>query len=176
MRKLRQSPIKYAIFRTKWGWCGIAGTKEGLLRAELPCQSRLQVKSRLLAGLKDPQYSKGYFLSVQSKIKDYFAGKKVDFKSVPVLMDRFRPFSKDVLRACRKIEFGDTKSYAELAGKVKKQSAARAVGNAVARNPVPLIIPCHRVICSDRRIGKFSAAGGQQTKRKLLALESSANS
>ena len=174
MLMLSQRPIKYAIFKTKWGWFGLAGTSAGLLRTELLAQSLLKVKVRLLTDLTDPQYSKDFFLPIQKKIKDYFAGRKVDFSSVPVMIGSFRPFSKGVLSACRKIEFGQTISYAALADKVKKPLAARAVGNAIAKNPLPLIIPCHRVIKSNGRIGKFSAAGRQKTKRKLLEFEASA--
>jgi methylated-DNA-[protein]-cysteine S-methyltransferase len=81
-------------------------------------------------------------------------------------------FQRRVLRQCRRIPYGQTLSYAELAAKAGFSRAARAVGNCMAGNRIPLIIPCHRVVCADGRLGSYSAPGGTSMKRRLLALES----
>ena len=87
------------------------------------------------------------------------------------MLDGLSPFYKSVLTACKFVRFGQTINYGELAKKAGRPSSARAVGNALARNPLPLIIPCHRVIRSDGSLGGFSALGGLSLKRKLLAHE-----
>ena len=80
-------------------------------------------------------------------------------------------FAKSVLTACRAIKFGQTISYLGLAEKAGHPTAARAVGNVMAKNPLPLIVPCHRVLNADGRAGGFSATGGISLKKKMLELE-----
>ena len=79
------------------------------------------------------------------------------------------------MTACRDIRFGQTVSYGRLAEMAGKPGAARAVGRALAKNPLPLIIPCHRVICANGKIGGFSAPGGVTLKKRLLQLEQEAS-
>ncbi len=86
-------------------------------------------------------------------------------------MQRITEFTNQVLTACRDIRFGQTISYGRLAQKIDRPAAARATGCALAKNPLPLIIPCHRVVRSDGKIGGFSAIGGTNLKAKLLELE-----
>jgi len=88
-----------------------------------------------------------------------------------VSLDGAGPFVQEVLHACRKIAFGQTMTYAGLAKQVGSPNAARAVGSALASNPIPLIIPCHRVLRTDGGLGGFSAPGGTDTKRKMLRHE-----
>jgi methylated-DNA-[protein]-cysteine S-methyltransferase len=96
----------------------------------------------------------------------------VDFGfDVSVSLDGFSDFQKAVLATCRSVRFGQTTTYVELAKKLSRPAAARAVGNALAKNPLPLIIPCHRVIRSDGKIGGFSAPGGTHTKSELIKFE-----
>jgi methylated-DNA-[protein]-cysteine S-methyltransferase len=80
-------------------------------------------------------------------------------------------FQKDVLKACRRIPPGRTLTYGQLAEKLGHPRAARAVGNALARNPVPLVVPCHRVVAGGGKFGGFSAEAGVPLKKRLLALE-----
>ena len=87
-------------------------------------------------------------------------------------MNCFSRFQRRVLNQCRRVPCGATISYARLAAKAGYPGAARAVGNCMAGNPIPLIVPCHRVVCSDGRLGAYSAPGGTAMKRRLLALES----
>jgi methylated-DNA-[protein]-cysteine S-methyltransferase len=115
---------------------------------------------------------KDLFKTLQQQITAYFEGFYVSFGSdVHVALDRLSPFARSVLTACRTVEFGRVVTYSELAKKLERPGAARAVGNALAKNPLPLIIPCHRVVRSDGKIGGFSAPGGIDLKAKLLEHE-----
>ena len=108
------------------------------------------------------------FRAITAKLRRFASGKRVAF-DVPLDLSLGTPFQQKVWRAIAKIPWGETRSYAELARAVGKPSAYRAVANACGANPVPLIIPCHRVIASDGSIGGFS--GGIALKRELLGLE-----
>ena len=166
--------MKYTIFSTDWGYFGLAADKKGLIRTILPCPDRKTVEKCLLAGLDNPQFNKDLLKPLQKQIIAYFAGKRTlrPLSSVPLVLDNLPPFARKVLAACKKIPLGKTVSYSQLADMISKPRASRAVGSALARNPIPLIIPCHRVIHSDGSLGNFSAFGGTSTKMKLLALES----
>jgi methylated-DNA-[protein]-cysteine S-methyltransferase len=164
--------IRYTIFRTKWGYFGLAGDEEGILRSCLPMAGRDSVKYRLLKGLGGGEFERGLFRDLQGEISLYFEGGCVNFnKDIAVALEGFGPFARRVLRACRDVRYAETMSYGRLAKKAGKAGAARAVGNVLARNPVPLITACHRVICADGSLGGFSAAGGLKLKKRLLALE-----
>jgi methylated-DNA-[protein]-cysteine S-methyltransferase len=90
---------------------------------------------------------------------------------VPVRLTGLTPFQQSVLHECGRIPPGKTLTYGELADRAGRPGAARAVGNALARNPVPLVIPCHRVVASGGVLGGFSAEAGVGLKKQLLALE-----
>lgn len=164
--------LKYVIFSTEWGYFGLAGTKKGLLRSHLPSPKPEIVESRLLAGFDGACYDEFYFHSLAEQIIAYFQGHNVNFpRRIPLLLSELNPFCQAVLNACRDIPFGRVLTYAELAKKIRRPKAARAIGNALALNPLPLIIPCHRVIRSDGKAGGFTAYGGPQLKQRLLKLE-----
>jgi len=169
--KKMQKAIKYAIFKTKWGYFGLAGTEYALCRTQLPGPKREKIKSLLLRNMPDAQFDRGFFRPLQEQIKSFFRGVYVDFRDVPTELEGFSFFLRSVLTACRNVEFGRTISYSGLAKKINRPHAARAVGNALAQNPLPLIIPCHRIIRGDGKIGGFSAAGGADLKAKLLLHE-----
>ena len=164
--------VKYAVFATEWGYFGLAGTDSRLLRTHLPGPEPQTLKSRLLKGLGPAEYKKTYLMSVQEMITGYFAGSYVNFdKGICIGLDGLSLFSRRILTACRNVKYGKTISYGQLAKKAGRPTAIRAVGAALAGNPLPLIIPCHRVIYSDGSIGGFSAAGGKRMKEKLLRHE-----
>jgi methylated-DNA-[protein]-cysteine S-methyltransferase len=105
------------------------------------------------------------------RIQAYAAGQRDDFSDVPVALDGYTEFQQRVLRQCRRIACGRTVSYAELAARAGAPGAARAVGGVMARNRIPLVIPCHRVVASGGSLGGFSAPHGIRMKRRLLELE-----
>jgi methylated-DNA-[protein]-cysteine S-methyltransferase len=165
-----QKTFKYVIFNTKWGSFGLAGTEDALYHSILPGQNYEHTEFLLLNHLPDSKLDKGYFKSLQERIAAYFENACTDFP-VNVNLDQFGRFGISVLNACRGITFGKIETYATLADKIGRSAAARAVGNVLAKNPLPLIIPCHRVIRSDGKMGGFSAAGGIDLKKKLLLHE-----
>jgi methylated-DNA-[protein]-cysteine S-methyltransferase len=167
--------IKYVIFKTKWGYFGLAGTDSTICRSQLPGQEYKKIESRLVKNLTNIQFDKTFFKILQEQITAYFEGVCVNFSpDIPIALDGFHGFSRKVLTACRKIKFGRTISYSGLAKKAGQPAASRAVGNALAKNPLPLIIPCHRVLRADGKMGGFSAPGGISVKKRMLALEQKA--
>jgi methylated-DNA-[protein]-cysteine S-methyltransferase len=101
----------------------------------------------------------------------YAAGEPVDFADVPVALDHLTPFARRVVKHCRAIRRGQTRSYGDVAAAAGRPGAARAVGQVMAANRTPLVVPCHRVVAADGRLGGFSAPTGLAMKRRLLALE-----
>jgi methylated-DNA-[protein]-cysteine S-methyltransferase len=170
-----QKMIKYSIFETKWGYFGLAGTESALCRTQLPGTESQKIESRLLKNCRYAQFDETYFKTLQKQIAAYFEGYCVNFSPyIPVDLDGFGVFSQKVLITCRSIKFGQRITYAGLAKKAGRPAASRAVGNALAKNPLPLIIPCHRVLRTDGKMGGFSAPGGISFKKRMLALEQKA--
>ena len=172
MFKKMQKTIKYVIFKTKWDHFGLAGTKFALFRTHLPGPELKKIESRLLKNLPDAQFDNNYFKTLQKQIAAYFEGSCVNFgPDIPVILDDFSGFSRTVLTICRSIEFGQRITYSGLAKKAGNPAASRAVGSVLAKNPLPLIIPCHRVLRTDGKMGGFSAPGGISFKKRMLTLE-----
>ncbi len=170
-----QKVIKYVVFKTKWGHFGLAGTEYALFRTLLPGPKPDKIKSILLKNFHHPQPDKTFFKTLQEQITAYFEGACVNFsRDIPLVLDGFSSFGKSVLITCREIEMGQTITYGKLAKKAGRSNASRAVGSTLAKNPLPLLIPCHRVIRSDGKLGGFSAPGGITLKKKMLELEGKA--
>ena len=167
-----QKVIKYVIFKTKWGYFGLAGTESALCRTHLPGPESKKIESRLLKNCREAQFDRTYFKTLQKQIASYFEGSCVNFSpNIPIVLDGSSGFSREVLTACRSIKFGWTITYSGLAKKAGRPTSSRVVGNALAKNPLPLIIPCHRVLRTDGKMGGFSAPGGISFKKRMLALE-----
>lgn len=167
-----QKVIKYVIFKTRWGYFGLAGTEYALCRTQLPGPKPEKIKSLLLKNFHHPQLDKTFFRTLQEQITAYFEGADIDFsREVPIVLDGFSSFGISVLTTCRAIKFGQTITYGQLAKKSGRPNASRAVGSTLAKNPLPLIIPCHRVIRCDGKVGGFSAPGGIILKKRMLELE-----
>ncbi len=146
-------------FTTPWGRFAIQWSDRGITRVELPPAA---------AGEEDtppPEIRR----AAQS-IQEHLAGRTVRF-DLPVDLGSVSSFEKRVFEALRKTSPGETLSYADLAVRAGRPGAARAVGNALKKNPVPVLVPCHRVLAAGGKIGGFSAPGGTDTKRRLLSLE-----
>ena len=111
---------------------------------------------------------------VQGVIDDMLAslrGEADDLADIPLDLDGFPPFRRRVYEVVRRIPAGETMSYGEVAAAAGSPGAARAVGQAMARNPFPIIIPCHRVLAAGGKTGGFTASGGTDTKLRMLAIE-----
>ncbi len=109
--------------------------------------------------------------SIVRRLREYAQGRRVDFSDVRIDVGPRTDFQRAVLRTTRALKYGETASYGEIARRAGAPHAARAVGSVMAHNPLPLIIPCHRVIASGRAIGGFSALEGVEMKKRLLRLE-----
>jgi O-6-methylguanine DNA methyltransferase len=167
-----QKVTKYTIFQTKWGYFGLAGTEYGLCRTQLPGSKPEKIKTLLLKNLHAAQFDKTFCKILQEQITAYFEGACVNFsRDLPLILDGFCSFGTSILTTCREIEIGQTITYGQLAKKAGRPNASRAVGSTLAKNPLPLIIPCHRIIRSDGKLGGFSAPGGITLKKKMLELE-----
>jgi methylated-DNA-[protein]-cysteine S-methyltransferase len=163
---------KYVVFETKWGYFGLAGTEAGLCGTYLPGSKPAVLKSRLLKDFPEARVEPTFCQALQEQIVAYFAGVRVDFgPNVPLALDCVGDFARCVLAACRNVQFGQVITYRELSGRLGRPAASRAVGGALARNPLPLIIPCHRIIRTDGKLGGFSAPGGIKLKQRMLDLE-----
>jgi methylated-DNA-[protein]-cysteine S-methyltransferase len=128
-----------------------------------------------VAGRFDETTLNGQIKRLVRRLQAYAAGKPDDFRDVRIDPGPLGEFQRRVLNQCRRVPYGATISYAQLAAKAGSPRAARAAGNCMAGNLIPLIIPCHRVVCSDGRVGAYSALGGSAMKRRLLAMESRAS-
>jgi O-6-methylguanine DNA methyltransferase len=161
----------YVIFKTRRGYFGLCSTEKGLYRTCLPTQSRQKTEKILTQGLKNPIFQKSLMPTLENKITDYYKGTYVDFSSIEIDLAGYTPFSQKILRACMKVRYGQTKTYKQLAESAGYPNSARAVGGVMARNRLPLIIPCHRILGSDGLLHGFSAPGGPKTKQEMINLE-----
>jgi len=158
----------YAVFRTAAGWAGLLGSEAGLRRATLPQLAEAEVKELLGIADSPAVFSLQPFKSLVERLQAYYEGYRVDFDD-KLDLSGSTGFQRSVWRATRSIPYGETRSYGWIAGQIGQPQAARAVGQALHRNPLPIIIPCHRVIASDGSLGGFG--GDEGMKNNLLQLE-----
>jgi len=166
---LRCESRRFSIFPTAWGPFGLVMSPAGRVIATFLPQVETALRQRIrrtfpeAAEVSPPA-------ALRHQIESYFRGRAPRF-GVELDLDGLPDFRRRVLEACRRIPFGRTCSYADLARTVGSPGATRAVGSAMANNPIPLIIPCHRVLRSDGTIGGFSSPRGTSQKLKMLLLE-----
>jgi len=169
---------QYTLFKTQWGWFGLLGNKQGLIRTYLPVAHKEAIQSQILSDFPNAKQrvarsSSPWPWEIQKAIESYYKGHPVDFREITVHLDGFTGFQQKALTTLRSVTYGKTISYGDLAKLSGSPKAARAIGSVMAQNPLPLIIPCHRVIKSDGTPGQFSAGGGINTKTRMLELEKS---
>ncbi len=163
----------FALFDTPIGRCGIAWGKRGLLALQLPEAADAATRARLAARFPEAEEAtlpRAVRRSVVA-IVDLLSGKGGDLTEVPLDMTGVPPFHQKVYEVARKIPPGATLSYGEVASRVGSPGAARAVGQALGRNPFAIVVPCHRVLAAGGKAGGFSANGGITTKKRLLRME-----
>jgi methylated-DNA-[protein]-cysteine S-methyltransferase len=163
-----------AVFDTALGPCGVAWGPKGLLGAQLPEPSREQALARLkrrFPGAVEAAPPPVVETAIRG-IEALLAGAKADLAATPLDLDRVPPFHRAVYEVALTIPPGETLTYGEIAERLGDKGAARAVGEALGKNPWPIAVPCHRVLAAGGRIGGFTAPGGIDTKRRLLAIES----
>lgn len=170
--------IGRTIFATALGFVGLGFGPSGLRRLVLPEKNREAVARRLIGSRRPhvtiPEEAAGapaFVPGLVRAVRAYMHGRVVDFRDVPVDLQGIEPFRREIYEAARLLKFGETTSYGELARLAGHPGLARETGAALAANPVPLVIPCHRVLAAGGRIGGFSAPGGSATKERMLAME-----
>ena len=154
------------------GWIGISGSTKGLLSITLPQPSVHEVHLLLGDSVSRAIWSPQLFDDLMERLKAYFSGHRITFPD-KLDLSRATHFQREVWEKTRLIPYGETRSYAWVAEQIKKPRAVRAVGQALGKNPLPIIVPCHRVVASDGKLGGFG--GGVEMKRCLLSLEASAS-
>jgi len=171
---MTQSPLHFAVFETEAGFCAIGWTESGIARFTLP-DSSADAAGRNLARkfpTARPSTPPAHVAAAISAARRYFAGEAVDFTELALDLDDQDEFFRRIYAALRTVGYGKTTTYGSLAKELGAgPEAARDVGQAMAKNPIPLIIPCHRVLAAGNKVGGFSAPGGSNSKLKMLALE-----
>ncbi|MCW2950915.1 MAG: methylated-DNA--protein-cysteine methyltransferase [Conexibacter sp.] len=164
----------FTLFDTAIGRCGVAWGPDGLLAVQLPEASEPATRARLAQGVPDAREVAPPPADVQAAIDAIAAlvgGEARDLAAIALDLADIRPFHRRVYELTRAIAPGATRSYGELATDLGEPGAAQAVAQALGRNPLPLVVPCHRVLAAGGAVGGFSGAGGTATKRRLLAIE-----
>ncbi len=165
--------LSYALFTTAIGRCGIAWGARGVVSVQLPEARDCDTCARMLRGCPEATEAPPP-AEVQRAVDAIVAllhGQPSDLSVVALDMERVPPFHRRVYEAARGIPPGATCSYGEIAAWIDAPGAARAVGQALGRNPFAIVVPCHRVLAAGGKAGGFSAAGGVATKLRLLAIE-----
>jgi methylated-DNA-[protein]-cysteine S-methyltransferase len=164
--------LKYTVSNIGVGWVGVLASNSGLLRITLPQESARGVEWLLGDRLRKAVRADNFFADLIERLKGYFAGQRVAFNDELDLYSA-TAFQREVWQLTRIIPYGETRSYGWIAERLGRAGVGRAVGQALARNPLPIIVPCHRVVAKDGGLGGYS--GGVAKKRYLLQLESAAN-
>ncbi|MBV9243352.1 MAG: methylated-DNA--[protein]-cysteine S-methyltransferase [Methylobacteriaceae bacterium] len=169
-----QAAQHYLIFETAGGFCGIAWNDVGITRFQLPTR-RAEATERMLLrrlpgaerGAPTPEVAEAV-----AAVQRYFEGEATDFSDFKLDLGEQDAFFERLYAAARRVGWGRTTTYGALAKELGAgPQAAKDVGQAMAKNPVALIIPCHRVLAAGGKVGGFSAPGGAAAKVRMLELE-----
>ena len=153
------------------GWIGAAGWQDSVVAVSIGHATAEAAEARLAKVIDLPLTTSNWNPTLRRRLHDYTDGAPVDFLEFDVELGDLTPFSRAVIESCRHISYGETLSYGGLASRAGAPGAARAVGNVMRNNRCPLVIPCHRVVHNDGRVGNFSAPQGVRLKERLLAME-----
>jgi methylated-DNA-[protein]-cysteine S-methyltransferase len=168
----------YTTFSTAVGSCGIAWNDDGVVGVQLPEANEPATRRRLLRRHPDAQPASSIPARVQvviDSIVALLAGERRDLSAVALDMSDVPEFNQRVYDVARRIPPGSTSTYGAIATELGDRLLARDVGEALGHNPFPIVVPCHRVVAADGRLGGFSANGGVATKRKLLVIDGAAS-
>lgn len=163
-------PASWCCFPTKLGWMALAATGDGVARVLMGYETREGLLDAITSRGADPVFAE-LRSEWRSLVERYASGERVDLTRIPLAHRWSTPFQQRVVLATRQIPIGATCTYQALASAAGSPGAARAVGQVMATNPVPLLMPCHRVLAAGGRLGGFSAPTGLEFKCRLLALE-----
>ena len=167
--------MRYALIETALGTFGLAWTDAGVARVALPGRDRARTEIWISRDPAEPGFPDGPYASLPERIQRYADGERIDFSDVRLDLDGVPEFNRQAYAELLKIGYGETTTYGAIARTLGDVTLSRAVGTAMGQNPIPLIIPCHRVMgANDKPVG-FSSPGGVTTKMRMLALEHAAS-
>lgn len=158
------------VFKSPWGWMGISESAKGIRSIVLPQRSKRAVECEIREQSNEPllQEQSPSLEAARRQLLDYLTGRRKSF-DLPLDLTGGTTFQRQVWRTLQRVPYSKLRSYRWIAARVGGPQYARAVGNAVGANPLPIVIPCHRIVAHDASLGGFS--GGLPMKRKLLGLE-----
>ena len=163
--------LRYDVFESTWGWVAVCGSSKGIRYATLPASGPHHAAGDLEDAMRRPlpALQPGAFEAYERQLAEYFGGRRASC-DVELDLEGASPFFRRAWEACRSIPPGETRSYEWLAAAAGNVRAARGAGQAMARNRVPIVVPCHRVIGKDGGLHGFGGAG-LPLKARLLQLE-----
>ena len=169
-----KSSISFCLYDTEFGVAAIAWTAKGICGHQLPEKDAQATEARLNSHFPTAKACKPpeEIVMLTRRLRRHLEGSVQDFSNVRLDLTGVPPFHTKIYQALQKIPTGQTVSYNDLAALAGSPGAARAVGQAMAKNPISVIVPCHRVLSASGDIGGFTAYGGLDTKRQLLQYES----
>jgi methylated-DNA-[protein]-cysteine S-methyltransferase len=173
MQDRTTTPPGFALFDTAIGRCGVAWSDRGITRITLPEASDAVSRRRLAGdapGATEATPPPAIAAAIE-RIVAHVRGEPAALDEIALDMDSVPELYREVYAAARQIPSGQTVSYGALARTLGKPGAARAIGQAMGKNPFPIVVPCHRVLAANFATGGFSAHGGVETKARLLAAE-----
>ncbi len=161
-----------SFFKTPFGWFALAGHQRTVERVLLGLPSKQAAEEAVKRTFKHLQVVEtDWWPELRERLEAYTQGEPVQFVDVALPLERLSAFSQTVLKCVSRIPFGQVLTYSQVAAAVGRPKAARAVGNVLASNRWPILIPCHRVVAASGRLGGFTAPGGVALKTRLLHLE-----
>jgi methylated-DNA-[protein]-cysteine S-methyltransferase len=170
-KRLEEETVYYdRVSETMVGDLWIAVTQEGLAAVEFGGTEAAFVQRLAERTGRRPQRSAARTEAASRELCEYLDGRRRTF-TLPVDLRHVTPFQRSVLQAARAIPPGQVATYGQIGRRIGRPRAARAIGQALGSNPVPIVVPCHRVLASDGSLGGYSGRGGVRTKRRLLQLE-----
>ena len=158
-------------FQSDLGWFGLVGTNGLLQRIWFGYGSADEIENKIrehftAAALDD------WHPSLRRRLQQFASGQHVDFDDIQLDLSWCTEFQNRVIQRTRRIPYGQTMSYGELAEQAGREKAARAVGTVMSSNRFPIVVPCHRVLAAGKKLGGFSTPGGTSVKQHMLDLES----
>ena len=165
--------LGFSIFETAIGACGVAWSARGIVGVQLPEAGEIHTRARLArrfpgTGERGPPAAIQAAIAAMTAL---LAGELENLAEVELDLDGVEPFHRQVYAIARSIPPGSTLTYGEIAARVGDPGAARAVGQALGKNPFPIVVPCHRVLAAGGKTGGFSATGGVDAKLRMLQIE-----
>ena len=164
--------LEFCLIASAYGPVGLAWSGKGLVRLQLPYADSSATRERLTRGLEAVEaHPPDWLADAVLRLQRYFAGTPTDLSATPLDLEGIPTFRVGLYTEMLGLGWGETITYGELAARAGSSGAAQAVGRAMGMNPLPVFVPCHRVLASGNKLGGFSAPGGGSTKLRLLRME-----